>query len=537
MQNLTFMASPLPPPLVSYPQLWRVALRNMIFGILVSIVPAFAFYTLAFDYTLQQSQLLLPLAGLGTLMFVAVDIWILSLTLRPVKRALASEATPAQIERGIARLWQFPLLVLPRTFGPHAIFATVAVTLLILWANRNWGLAIPESTFPIYWFMNLTIVPVGHALYEYHAAERLIRQPLAYLIALAGASDNPPRGAGFSLARRIMIFSGLLSIAPLFVVILVVSQRTFLPEGLFLQLAAVGATLALLWFLLLLLVSRELGEQTSAITGLLDRIARGDLEARAELYSTSEFGDITRGVHQMAGGLRERQRIRDLFGAYLTSDLAAQLLASPDATHTERRHVTVMIADIRDFTALSTRYPAEAVVEILNSFFEPATAAIAGRGGHVNKFLGDGLLAVFGAPLALDAPADAALQAALEIRSELDALNRQFAARDWPQLKMGVAIHSGEVIAGTIGSREHKLEYTVVGEAVNLASRIESLNKEFGTEILLSRQSADELKQRYSLRSLPPQPIRGIPQPVELLTPIFDDVRRTDSGIATTTTA
>jgi class 3 adenylate cyclase len=526
-----------PPLIVSYTQVWQAALRNMLIGILVSVVPAVAFYQLAFDYTAEQFRLLMPLAAAGTVVFLTVDVWILALTLRPVKRALKIGASAAEIERGIVRLWQFPNLVLPRTFGPHALFATVAVTLLIIWANRNWGLGIPERTFPIYWLLNLTIVPVGHALYEYHAAERLIAQPLSYLKALSGSTAEPPRGAALRLSVRILFFTGLLSVAPLVVVVLVISQRTTLPEGLFLQLIAVGATLALLWFFLLLLVSRELGEQTRAITSVLGRIAEGDLEAKAGVFSTSEFGIISRGVNHMGDGLRERQRIRDLFGAYLTSDLAAQLLNSPDAAHTERRNVTVMIADIRDFTALSTRYPAEAVVEILNSFFEPATAAIAERGGHVNKFLGDGLLAVFGAPLALEAPSDAALQAALQIRCELAALNQQFTARDWPQLKMGVAIHTGEVIVGTIGSRKHKLEYTVVGEAVNLASRIEALNKEFGTEILLSRQTADGLQQRYELRSLGPQPIRGLPRPIEILTPVFDErlpaaAMRTGSEIA-----
>ena len=327
----------------------------------------------------------------------------------------------------------------------------------------------------------------------------------------------------FPLGARIFFFSGLLGLAPVAIGGLIAYQRVAaagleLPPAFFYQLTLVGAALTLLWVLLLGLVSREIGEQTRAITGALDRIAAGELSTQAPVRSISEFGRIAAAVNDMAAGLRDRQRVRDLFGAYLTRDVADALLHSEQAGATQRREVTVLFLDLRDFTALSTQLPAETVVEILNEFFGRAVAAIAAERGHVNKFLGDGLLAVFGAPLALEDSADRALRASLEIRRRLAELNREFAARNWPQLRLGLALHFGEVIVGSIGSPEQKLEYTVIGEAVNLTSRIEGLNKRFGTEVLLTRETAEKFRGSYALKALPATEVRGIPRPVELFT-------------------
>lgn len=119
--------------------------------------------------------LLLRLALPGTAAFLTVDLLILRALLRPIRTLFATDASPAESERGMSRLLAWPTLVLPRIFGPHAVSATFVVSLLVLWVNRVRGPVIPESDFPLYWFLNLTVVPVAHAVYEYHASERLFR--------------------------------------------------------------------------------------------------------------------------------------------------------------------------------------------------------------------------------------------------------------------------------------------------------------------------------------------------------------------------
>lgn len=508
---------------MTYRELWRRAAWNFLFGVFVSLVPGFAFYSLAFDYTPEQLRGLGRLAVPGGATFLTVDLLVLTAALRPLRQALAADASPAAVQRGAERLLALPVLVLPRIFGAHAIIATLVFNLLVVWANHAWGLGIPEGQFPLYWLLNLTVIPVGHSVYEYHATERLIQQPLGQLLERLGGKLDPRRLVRLPLASRIFLFSGLLGLAPTVIAGFIAYQRTqaaglALPAGFFAGLAAVAVALTLLWMLLLALVTREVGEQTRAITTALDRIAAGDLHAQAPVRSTSEFGRIAFAVNEMTTGLRERQQLRDLFGAYLTPELAATLLDSGQLAAPACRPVTVLFVDLRDFTALSSRYPAETVVELLNRFFALAVPAIAAERGHVNKFLGDGLLAVFGAPVAVDDAPDRALRAALEIRRRLAELNVSLEGQQLPRLQMGAAVHTGQVVVGTIGSPEHKLEYTVVGEAVNLASRLEGLNKRFGTEILLTRETAEQLKNSYPLRPLPAAEIRGIPRPVELLT-------------------
>jgi class 3 adenylate cyclase len=508
---------------VDYAELWRRAVGNYLLGVLVSVVPAFAFYSLAFDYTPEQISGLLWLAVPGLGAMLGVDLLVLRWTLRPVHRALAKDSTPAETESGLERLLALPSWVLPRIFGPHALVATLAFYLLVSWANRALNLGIPSSHFPIYWLLNLTVVPVGHAVYEYHATERLIQPLLARFLAERKEKLDPTRLVRVTLGARLFLFSLLLALAPFVIVAFVFFQRwratgMDIPEGLAAHLWAVGGALTLLLVLLLALVSREVGEQTRAITGALDRIAAGELEATAPVRSTSEFGRIALEVNEMAAGLRERQQLRDLFGAYMTRDLAAQLLDPTRLAATERRGVTVLFVDLRDFTALSTQHPAETVVVLLNKFFAEAVTAIAEERGHVNKFLGDGILAVFGAPVELADAADRALRAALELRRRLVRLNRELQSSGLPALKMGAALHSGEVIVGTLGVPEHKLEYTVIGEPVNLASRLEALNKRFGTDILLSQETAAELHSSFALRQLPPTEVRGIPRPVGVFT-------------------
>ena len=304
---------------MSYRQFWRRVVWNYLLGTLIAVVPGFAFYSLAFDYTAEQLHVLLWLVLPGVAAFLTVDLLILRWVLKPIRPLLSPGTRPSSPSaederRGVERLLSLPVLVLPRIFGPHAITATSALNLLVIWGNRHYGLGIPASHFPLYWLLNLTVVPAGHVVFEYHATERLIQQPLADLLARAPGQVDAAGLVRLPLASRIFLFSVLLGLAPPAVGGLIAYQRTkaaglVLPVGFFFQLLAVGGALAVLWLLLLALVSREVGEQTRAITTTLDRIAAGDLNAEAPIRSVSEFGQIAVAISKMAAGLRERERL------------------------------------------------------------------------------------------------------------------------------------------------------------------------------------------------------------------------------------
>jgi class 3 adenylate cyclase len=217
-----------------------------------------------------------------------------------------------------------------------------------------------------------------------------------------------------------------------------------------------------------------------------ERVAAGDYSQRLPVVQDDDLGALTASFNRMQAGLAERQRLQAAFGIYVDPTLAARLLEQGDHVFIgERREVTVMFVDIRDFTPFAEANTAEDTVARLNALFEIVVPAVVDAGGHVNKFLGDGALAVFGAPNDLAEHADAAVNAAVLI-------HRLVAERFGGELRIGIGINTGMVIAGTIGGAG-KLEFTLIGDTVNVAARVEQLTKTTGDAILLTEQSVDAL--------------------------------------------
>jgi class 3 adenylate cyclase len=219
------------------------------------------------------------------------------------------------------------------------------------------------------------------------------------------------------------------------------------------------------------------------------RVRAGDYSQRLPVVQDDDLGALAASFNRMQAGLAERQRLQAAFGTYVDPALAARLLEQgDDVFRGERREVTVMFVDIRDFTPFAEANTAEDTVARLNALFEIVVPAVVDAGGHVNKFLGDGALAVFGAPNDLVDHADAAVSAAVLIQ-------RLVAERFGGALRIGIGINTGVVIAGTIGGGG-KLEFTLIGDTVNVAARVEQLTKTTGDTILLTRQCIDALASR-----------------------------------------
>ena len=227
---------------------------------------------------------------------------------------------------------------------------------------------------------------------------------------------------------------------------------------------------------------RDLAEGT-------ERVASGDYSRRLPVVQDDDLGALAASFNRMQAGLAERQRLQAAFGTYVDPALAARLLEQGDDVFTgERREVTVMFVDVRDFTPFAEANTAEDAVARLNALFEIVVPTVVDAGGHVNKFLDDGALAVFGAPNDLAAHADAAVRAAVLIQ-------RLVAERFGGELRIGIGINTGVVIAGTIGAGGH-LEFTLIGDTTNVAARVEQLTKATGDAILLTQQTVDALSTR-----------------------------------------
>jgi adenylate cyclase len=220
----------------------------------------------------------------------------------------------------------------------------------------------------------------------------------------------------------------------------------------------------------------------------------------------------------MVTGLREKERLRKSFGLHVGRKAAEHILAHDPGLGGTEQVITVMFVDIRSFTARSAQMQPNEAVTLLNEFLQAMVEVVEGEhGGMINKFLGDGFMAIFGIGSSTGHHADRAVAAAKSMERALERLNIERTQRGEDPIGIGIGINSGPAIVGSIGSPE-RMEFTVIGNTVNVASRIEALNKTMGTSMLLSRTTHDALRHDFGLKALEPQPVKGVEQPVEIYT-------------------
>ncbi len=305
--------------------------------------------------------------------------------------------------------------------------------------------------------------------------------------------------------------------------------------------SALTGSISYAYFLILLLSPLRLDPWLCIFTGALaaagygalvglywQELARGWLEPAAIM----QLSFFSRGSLLLAGGLtagfvslrirttlietlrevQERERVVDLFGQHVSPSVVNQLLTQPTGHAPELREVCVMVLDVRNFTTFSEARPADEVVRYLNMLWSFMVRTVNEHNGIVNKFLGDGFLAIFGAPLTTGHDCADAVAASRRILDELEQLATAGAL---PATQIGIALHAGIVIVGSIGSADRK-EYTVIGDVVNVAFRIEALNKEFGSKLLISERVRLQADLHDAGERLPPAEIRGRSEVVEL---------------------
>jgi len=250
------------------------------------------------------------------------------------------------------------------------------------------------------------------------------------------------------------------------------------------------------------------------------RVGEGDFSVRAPVVARDELGELAGAFNAMTKGLGERELLRETFGKAVDPRVRDRLVEGGDAARGETRTATVVFLDLAGFTSLSEGLPPEKVVGLLNLYFEAATSCVEAEGGLVNKFIGDGVLAVFGVPIDLPGDASAALAALRALDRKMAEINRRLAKAGAPELRFRAGVHRGEVLAGVVGARR-RLEYTVIGDAVNVASRLEQLGKEKGRSIIVSGAAAAALRpeEAAGLEPLGEATIRGRTAPLAVFAP------------------
>ncbi len=256
---------------------------------------------------------------------------------------------------------------------------------------------------------------------------------------------------------------------------------------------------------------RLAGTMSTALRRVSDSLKKLENQEYVKVVGVTtgdELEDLATGFNSMVDGLQERDKLRSTFGKYMTEAVMDHLMAGKVQLGGEALTATILFSDIRSFTSISEKMEAQELVSLLNEYFTEMVAVVIREDGVVDKYIGDAIMAVFGAPVPKPGDAIRAVRAAVGMREALVHLNVRLAERGIPPIMTGIGIHTGVVIAGNIGS-EQRMEYTVIGDAVNLASRLESSTKALGTPVLISEDTYAFVKDHVEVRAVKEITVKG----------------------------
>lgn len=486
-------------------------------------------FNFSFNQALVGIGLIAPLAFIPML---CMDVWVLLRQFAPVSTLLRHAHTTAPVPpaiaiAGLAQAFNLPALTFVRVLAVHVPSFGVPATVLFGVANQ-FGLGFEAWQIAMFW-LTLVFLGVGHAIFEYFAVARLLRPVLPQIQERLGGLPEAVRARIWpvSVRRKLLLVSVFVVFVPLVVLsaTLVVQVLDVLrplaadplaeATPLMLWAAILSLTSTVVMWFMAVLMARDVTESAERLRTAMAQVQAGNWEVQLAVSTSDEFASLYEGFNRMADGLQERERLRDAFGRYLAPELAEQVMKHGVTLGGQTVEATVLFADIRGFTTIAESLTPEAVVSLLNEYFAAVEPAIQAHGGWINKFGGDSLLAVFGTPVPHADHARRAVLAALDIRAALVKFNRQREAAHQPPLTIGMGLHTGSLVAGNVGSPA-RMEYTVIGDMVNVASRIDGLNKDWHTDILLSAATHRAAGGDIPARAMPPVALKGKTQTITI---------------------
>jgi adenylate cyclase len=242
-----------------------------------------------------------------------------------------------------------------------------------------------------------------------------------------------------------------------------------------------------------------------------EAVREGRYDVSVPVTTGDELGELAASFNQMVEGLAERERLREAFGTYLDKSVAEYILREGFSEEGEEVEVSLLFCDVRDFTSFAAQADAKEVVMRLNALFAVVVPIVSRHGGHVDKFVGDGLLAIFGAPEPLADHADRAVRAACEMAGVVNSADEQ-------GFRIGVGVNTGRVVAGSIGGAG-RLNFSVIGDAVNVASRVEAATRDLDENVLITEATASELSGDVEVTECGEHELKGLPDPLKLFAP------------------
>ena len=358
----------------------------------------------------------------------------------------------------------------------------------------------------------------------FHRLEAYSRRELIPFFFPKGRLANLEGAAKISISRRIRMFYRTGTVVPMTILVVTLATVQWELDPAVMSVEEYGRRIIIfacvlfgIFFIstgvLNRLVSRSITQPLENMLDAMRKIRDGDYSTRIRVLANDEIGVLGDAGNVMIKGLAEREMLRTTFGKYVTPEIRDEILSGRIPLEGERREGTVMFADLRDFTPFVESTPPEEAISGMRAYFTAMHRAIRLHRGLVLQFVGDEIEVVFGVPVHFEDHSDAAIRAALEMRRALKELNRGRSIQGKPAFAHGIGIHSGSVLAGNSGSEEQSA-YALIGNTVNVASRIQGLTRELGCDILASQETVEQLQGSFRMDKEPPRLVKGYSKPI-----------------------
>ena len=481
---------------------WVFCAAELLASVLVASV-AVVLMLSYYRHTAGQFWLIYGVVNGAVALGIALALWRGLALLAPAMawlRQPPGTSTPAESAAAWDAATNYPM----RSFRANTlIVAAIAAVPTVIFVTADLGLSWTAALA----LLAAITVPIAYGTAVNYAIAELLIRPLVCHVAATLGEEFPFVANGLLLRRRLKL------LLPIFTTFVGLVVAAIMSDGggtraLVESLAAAVLVGLVFSFELTMLLSRSVTGPVSELRQGLASVRAEDYSARVPVLSSDELGELSHDFNLMAAGLQERERIRTAFGTYLDQDIVPLILSGRYPDSGIEVTVSVMFVDVRGFTAFAETLSPVQVIAALNGLFEVIVPIIRDHGGHVDKFLGDGVLAVFGAPEGFSDHADRAVGAGIAIA--------QTVARAGLALSVGVGVNSGPVVAGSIGGAG-RLNFSVIGDVVNVAARVEAATRSTGDTMLITAETRDALTRTWELLPRGSVPLKGKLQPVEIL--------------------
>jgi adenylate cyclase len=482
------------------------------------LVATMAVYLIASYYEPSTADLMFLLVAGWIFTMVAVG-WALWRGTPYLARVVAWQQNPSPTVAESTAAWDaatnFPI----RSFRANSLTvgSIAALPVIVLLQVR---LDLPWTAVPV--LLAAILAPVAYATVLNYFVAEVIMRPVVEDIADELPDDFRFEPNGLLIRKRLKI---LLPVFTTWVGFVAVALMTGTGGTRTLAMSVLAAFVVGMAFSfeLTVLLSRSVTQPIAALRRGVASVRDGNYDARVPVVTSDELGELSHDFNLMAAGLEEREQMREAFGTYLDRDIVQLILSGRFPQDGVEVTVSIMFVDVRGFTAFAEQSEPTEVVGELNRMFEVMVPIVAKHGGHVDKFLGDGLLAVFGTPEGWDDHADRAVAAGQEI---VRSVNRPDAT-----LRVGVGINTGPVVAGSIGGAG-RLNFSVIGDAVNVSARVEAATRDTGDDLLITQATREALRNPLELESRGTVALKGKAEPVEVLACVVDETATPEAAEA-----